>query len=66
MRIGIYSAERSIADAFRLRGDVGYELGRHALKRWLELGGRPAAIAQIAMQLPRTKAPLLQALEVLA
>ena len=33
--IGIYSAERSITDAFRLRGEVGYELAREALKEWL-------------------------------
>lgn len=33
--IGIYSPERSIADAFRLRGEVGYELARDALREWL-------------------------------
>jgi hypothetical protein len=32
MPIGIYSAERCIVDAFRLRGDVGYQLGRDALR----------------------------------
>lgn len=40
--IGIYSPERSIVDAFRLRGDVGYELARDALKEWLRRGGKPA------------------------
>ena len=29
MTIGIYSAERSIADAFRLRGEIGYDLAEH-------------------------------------
>jgi predicted transcriptional regulator of viral defense system len=66
MSIGLYSAERTIADAFRLRGEVGYEVGRDALRRWLQRGGKPEAIAQMAMQLPRAKAPLLQALEVLS
>jgi len=30
--IGIYSPERSVADAFRLRGEVGHELARDALR----------------------------------
>jgi predicted transcriptional regulator of viral defense system len=66
MVMGIYSPERSIADAFRLRGDVGYEVGRDALRRWLQRGGQPATIAQLATQLPRAKGPLLNALEALA
>lgn len=64
--IGIYSPERSIADAFRLRGDVGYELAREALKEWLRRGGKPARLMEIASQLPRAKSPVLQALEALA
>jgi len=31
-RSGLYSPERSIADPFRLRGEIGYELARDALK----------------------------------
>lgn len=64
--IGIYSPERSIADAFRLRGEVGYELAREALKEWLRRGGKPARLIEIASRLPRAKSPLLQALEALA
>lgn len=64
--IGIYSPERSIADAFRLRGEVGYELAREALKEWLRRGGKPAQLMEIASQLPRAKSPVLQALEALA
>lgn len=64
--IGIYSPERSIADAFRLRGDVGYELAREALKEWLRRGGKPARLMEIASRLPRAKSPALQALEALA
>ncbi|MDP4332623.1 type IV toxin-antitoxin system AbiEi family antitoxin domain-containing protein [Curtobacterium sp. A7_M15] len=64
--IGIYSPERCIADAFRLRGELGYELPRDALREWLRRGGKPARLMQLAVQLPRTKKPLLQALELLA
>lgn len=64
--IGIYSAERSIADAFRLRGEVGYELAREALKEWLRRGGKPARLMQMASRLPRAKSPVLRALEMLA
>ena len=63
--IGIYSAERSIADAFRLRGEVGYELARDALREWLRRGGKPGRLIEIASRLPRAKSPVLQALEVL-
>ena len=63
--IGIYSPERSIADAFRLRGEVGYELARDALREWLRRGGKPARLIEIALDLPRAKSPVLQALAVL-
>ena len=47
MPIGIYSAERCIVDAFRfLAGDVGYELGRDALREWLRRGGKPAQLME--------------------
>ena len=64
--IGIYSPERSIADAFRLRAEVGYELPRESLKEWLRRGGKPARLIEIASRLPRAKSPVLQALESLA
>ncbi|MGN7860052.1 type IV toxin-antitoxin system AbiEi family antitoxin domain-containing protein [Microbacterium sp. 22303] len=64
--IGLYSPERSIADAFRLRGELGYELARDALKEWLRRGGKPTRLIEIATQLPRTKSPVLQALDALA
>lgn len=57
LRIGIYSPERCIADAFRLRGAVGYELGRDAMREWLRRGGKPARLMEIASQLPRSKGP---------
>lgn len=63
--IGIYSPERSIADAFRLRGALGYELARDALKEWLRRGGKPARLIEVAVRLPRAKSPLLQVLDAL-
>lgn len=63
--IGIYSPERSIADAFRLRGEVGYELARDALRDWLRRGGKPAQLIEIASRLPRAKSPLLHAMQML-
>lgn len=65
LTIGITSPERSIADAYRLRGDLGYEIPRDALKEWLRRGGKPAALIETASHLPRTKGPILQALELL-
>lgn len=65
MTIGIYSPERCIADAFRLRADTGYELGRDALREWLRLGGKPAQLMDIASQLPRASGPLQRTLEAL-
>lgn len=64
--IGIYSPERTIVDAFRLRGELGYELGRDALRTWLRCGGKPADLMELARRIPRSKGPLLQALELLA
>lgn len=63
--IGIYPPERSIADAFRLRGEVGYELARDALREWLRRGGKPTRLIEIASRLPRAKSPVLQALAIL-
>ncbi|CCK55022.1 Conserved protein of unknown function (part2) [Mycobacterium canettii CIPT 140070008] len=60
------SPERSIADTFRLRYEVGYELARDALREWLRRGGKPARLIEIATRLPREKSPVLRALEMLA
>lgn len=66
LRIGLYSPERCIVDAFRLRGMLGYELGRDALREWLRRGGKPAQVLELAGRIPRVHGPLLAALEVLA
>jgi predicted transcriptional regulator of viral defense system len=65
LTIGIYSPERCIADAFRLRGDTGYELGRDVLREWLRRGGKPAQLMEIASRLPRASGPLQRTLEAL-
>ncbi len=66
-RIGLYSAERSIVDVFRLRGHQGYELGVEALRAWLRRrGSHPANLLRIAQELPRAQRPVRQALEYLA
>jgi predicted transcriptional regulator of viral defense system len=65
--IGIYSPERCIIDAFRLRGYVGYEIAHEALLSWLrQRGARPAKLVKLARQLPRAEAPLRTALEYLS
>jgi len=66
LRIGIYSPERCIADAYRLRGELGYETATQALRTWLNRSGKPAALIEIANRLPRAKTPLMQALTTLA
>jgi predicted transcriptional regulator of viral defense system len=66
LSIGLYSAERSIVDAFRMRAQEGHELANEALKRWLRRrGAQPTALLKIAALLPRSEAPLRHALEVL-
>ncbi|HEX7480670.1 MAG TPA: type IV toxin-antitoxin system AbiEi family antitoxin domain-containing protein [Polyangiales bacterium] len=65
-RIGLYSAERSIIDAFRTRGHGGHELAHGALKRWLRrASAHPSTLLKLAARFPRAAAPLRQALEIL-
>ena len=65
--IGIYSPERSIVDAYRLRQAAGYEIADEALRTWLRRPGcTPAKILAVADQLPRAQAPLRTALAYLA
>ena len=64
--IGMYSAERSIIDAFRLRGLVGPELGREALRTWLRRrGAQPAALLAITRSFPHAERSIREALEIL-
>lgn len=66
LAIGLYTAERSIIDAFRMRGSAGRELGIEALKNWLRRkGARPAHLVDLAKGFPRALTPLEAALEIL-
>lgn len=66
-RIGLYSAERSICDAFRLRHLEGSEQAIEALKRWLRRrGSQPSQLLAIAAEFgPRATEPIRSALQVL-
>lgn len=61
--IANYSAELSIAESFRLRGDIGCEIGRDALREWLKRGGKPATLMELSKAIPGSRGPLLSALE---
>jgi hypothetical protein len=64
--IGIYSAPRSIIDAFRLRHREGEDVAYTALRRWLRRpDSSPAALHDMARQFPRTLKPVTRALEIL-
>lgn len=65
--IGVYSAQRSICDAFRLRHSEGTELANEALKRWLRLpNSQPSQLLATAAKLgPKALAPIRTTLQVL-
>jgi len=65
-RIGIYSPERCIIDAYRMSASEGPELGREALRRWLRRkGAQPATLLKLARSFPRTEQALRETLEIL-
>jgi predicted transcriptional regulator of viral defense system len=63
--IGLYSAERSIIDAFRMRQLEGPDLANEALKRWLRRGGQPSELLALARSFPRARTALRKTLEIL-
>ncbi len=63
--IGLYGPERSIVDAFRLRGLVGVDLAYEALRRWLRGGGQAAQLLAAAAVFPGSLPGLRSALTVL-
>jgi predicted transcriptional regulator of viral defense system len=65
-RIGLYNAERSVVDAFRLRSQVGEDVAYEALRRWLRRGGRPTALLKMAEAFPRARGEIRHGLTVLA
>lgn len=67
LTMGIYGAERSICDAFRMRHLEGSEQAVEALKRWLrQRGAQPSSLLRTAAQFgPRAERPIREALQVL-
>jgi predicted transcriptional regulator of viral defense system len=64
--IGIYSPQRCIIDAFRLRHREGTDLATGALRRWLRgPGNHPSALLDLAANFPKSQPALRAALEVL-
>jgi len=63
--IGLYSAERSIIDVFRMRHIEGSDLANEALKRWLRQGGQPSELLALARSFPRAQSALRATMEVL-
>ncbi|MBN9610516.1 MAG: hypothetical protein BGO26_16450 [Actinobacteria bacterium 69-20] len=63
--IGLYSAERSIIDAFRMGHIDGADLAVEALKRWLRAGGQPSELLALARSFPRAQSALRATLEIL-
>lgn len=67
LSIRIYSAERSLIDAFRLRHQEGDEMAIDALRRWLQRpGAMPADLLTLAKCFPTAEPSLLQALRILS
>jgi predicted transcriptional regulator of viral defense system len=67
LSMGIFSAERSICDAFRLRHLEGSDQAVDALKRWLRRSGsQPSTLLTMARRFgPRATTPIRDALQVL-
>jgi hypothetical protein len=63
--IGLYSAERSIIDAFRLRHLEGDDLANDALKRWLRQGGQPSELLRLSRSFSRVASAIRKTLEIL-
>jgi hypothetical protein len=63
--ISIYSPERSVVDAMRLRGQVGSDVAYEALRRYLKRpGASPGDLLRLARRL-RAGGPMSDALQVL-
>lgn len=65
LAIGLYSPERTIVDAFRLRHREGPDIAIEALRRWLRARGQPSMLLAVAAYFPRALPPIRQALEIL-
>ncbi|WP_084074878.1 hypothetical protein [Demequina sp. NBRC 110052] len=66
LSIGLYSAERTIIDVYRLRHEWGSDLATGALKRWLRLHrGSAGALLTMAASFPKAQPAIRNALEIL-
>lgn len=66
LSIGLYSAERTIVDAFRLRHEIGTDVANEALKRWLRRrGNAPATLLELARSFPKALPALRATMEIL-
>lgn len=64
--LGLYSPQRCIVDAFRMRAQESAELGITALKRWLAIpGSQPNDLLSLAREFPRAYGPMREALAIL-
>lgn len=64
--IGLYSPQRCIIDAFRLRHQEGPETAVEALRRWLRRrGSQPGTLLEMAAAFPKAEPALRAALEIL-
>lgn len=64
--IGLYSAERTVIDLFRLRHAWGSDLALGALKQWLrQRDNSPGSLLAMAEEFPKARPAIQQALEVL-
>ena len=64
--IGLYSPERCIIDAFRLRHLEGPEVAHEALRGWLRRRGtQPATLLAMARSFPKAEPALRAALEIM-
>lgn len=66
LSIGLYSPERCLIDAFRLRHQEGADLAYQALKAWLRRRtAEPATLLRMAKDFPKAEPALRLALEIL-
>jgi predicted transcriptional regulator of viral defense system len=66
LTIGIYSPERTIVDAYRLRHEIGADVANEALKRWLRRrSSTPAGLLEMAGFFPQALPTLRSTLEIL-
>ncbi len=66
LAIGLYSPERTIIDAFRLRHEIGADIANEALKRWLRRrNSTPTMLLGLARSFPQALPALRSTMEIL-